>query len=443
MEKPGEAATLSFPEAVAVTSMVRTMRVLIHTIGSAGDVHPFIGVGAALKARGHEVHVITGAVFERAVRDSGLEFHPLGTTEDFDRLRGNPDLWHPRKAFKVIIQGAADPSYAPILEITRKLHDPGNTVILASSLAFGARNARELLGIPMATVHLAPSLFPSVHRQPELHGMIFGQKAPRVLKAIQWWFGGRVVDHHVLPGLNRFRREHGLPPARNLLRDWWHSPDRVIALFPEWFASPQPDWPRQTRVTGFPLFDERGIREVPEAVREFLDAGEPPVIFTPGSAMAHGDVFFREAVKALKRTGRRGILLSPFIETIPADLPDHVRHFSYVPFSEVLPRAAALVYHGGIGTCAQALRAGIPHLVQPMAHDQLDTLSRVRDLGVGLGLVPAKFTDQRIAAVLDRLLTDPGFKTRALEVARRFEPEAWLRRTCEEVEALGAQGPAR
>src|SRR5690606_34135251 len=200
-----------------------------------------------------------------------------------------------------------------------------------------------------------------------------------------------VADHHILPGLNRFRREHGLAPVRDIIRDWWHSPDRVIGLFPEWFGPPQPDWPKQTVLTGFPLFDEKGLRELPPGLEEFLQAGEPPVVFTPGSAMAHGHEFFEEGVKALELGGRRGLLLSRFPETVPKRLPESVRHFEYVPFSEVLPRSAALVYHGGVGTCAQALQAGIPHLVQHMAHDQLDNLSRVRDLGVGDGLAPKQF----------------------------------------------------
>jgi UDP:flavonoid glycosyltransferase YjiC (YdhE family) len=216
----------------------------------------------------------------------------------------------------------------------------------------------------------------------------------------------------------------------------WHSPDRVIALFPDWFGPPQPDWPAQTHVTGFPMFDESGLREVPADLEDFLNAGEPPVVFTPGSAMSQGTAFFREAAGALHLLGKRGILLSRFADTIPADLPEGVRHFSYIPLSQVLPRAAALVYHGGVGTCAQALRAGIPQLVQPMAHDQLDNLSRVRELGVGDGLHPRQFKAKRIAAMLDRLLHDAALKARAVEVSKRFDPAGWVEQTCQRVEAL-------
>lgn len=405
-------------------------------MGSAGDVHPFIGVGKALQARGHEVFMITSAFFEPLAQRAGIEFRAVGTAEDFIRVQDDPNLWHPRKAFETLVHKALNYSYEPILQHARELHKPGETVMLAGSLAFGTRNARELLDIPLATVHLAPALFISTYRQPMLHGAPFGQWAPRFLKRFQWWVGGKVADHHILPGLNRFRHEHGLAPVRDIIRDWWHSPDRVIGLFPEWFGPPQPDWPKQTVLTGFPLFDEKGLREVPPGLEEFLQAGEPPVVFTPGSAMAHGHEFFEEGVKALELSGRRGLLLSRFPETVPKRMPESVRHFEYVPFSEVLPRSAALVYHGGVGTCAQALRAGIPHLVQHMAHDQLDNLSRVRDLGVGDGLAPKQFKAKRIAKVLDELLGNPETIRRAEQVAQRFDAEAWMRRTCELVEAL-------
>lgn len=416
-------------------ALMASMRILIYAMGSAGDVHPFTGLGKALQARGHEVFLITSAYFEDLVRRSGLNFRPLGTVEDFQRVQSDPDLWHPRRAFGAVIKHAVNASYEMILEHARDLRLPGETVIIASSLAFGALTVRELLGIPVASVHLAPSLFVSTYRQPVLHGAPFGQGAPRFLKALQWWVGGKVVDAHLLPGLNAFRATHGLPPVKNMLRGW-HSPDRVIALFPKWFGPPQPDWPVQTRLTGFPLFDEKGLHPLPADLESFIDDGEPPVIFTPGSAMISGHAFFEESVKALKLMNRRGILLTRFPDSIPRNLPPGIRHFSYIPFSQILPRAAALVYHGGVGTCAQTLQAGIPHFLQPMAHDQLDTLSRVRDLGVGDGLHPHQFKAQRIAERLEPLLSDPSVKKRAQEIATRFTPEAWMRESCELVEAL-------
>ena len=296
------------------------MRILIYAMGSAGDVHPFAGIGRALQSRGHEVFVITSPYFEDVVRRAGLEFRPMGSIADFERVQADPHLWHPTKALPSIIRNAVDPSYEPILEHARELSLPGQTVILASSLGWGAMVAKELLGIPVATVHLAPSLFISSHRQPVLHGAPVPQGAPGWMKSLQWWAAGKVVDFHVLPALNRFRKAHGLPPARGMLSHW-HSPDRVIALFPDWFGPPQPDWPAQTRVTGFPMFDESGLRELPADLEDFLNAGEPPVVFTPGSAMSQGSTFFREAAGALKLLGRRGILLSRFADTIPADLP--------------------------------------------------------------------------------------------------------------------------
>jgi hypothetical protein len=132
------------------------MRILIYAMGSAGDVHPFAGIGRALKARGHEVFVITSPYFEDVVHRAGLEFRPMGSIADFERVQADPHLWHPTKALPSIIRNAVDPSYEPILEHARELHLPGKTVILASSLGWGAMVVRELLGIPVATPAGAP-----------------------------------------------------------------------------------------------------------------------------------------------------------------------------------------------------------------------------------------------------------------------------------------------
>src|SRR5688572_21447187 len=141
---------------------------------------------------------------------------------------------------------------------------PGETVLVGSSLAFGARVARDERGIPMATVHLSPAIFRTEHDMPKLPGVPVPNWAPRWMKRKFWEAGDRfMIDPVVAPGLNAFRVEKGLKPVKRVLHDWWHSPDLVVGLFPEWFAAPQPDWPPQTRLTGFPLYDERGVEPLP------------------------------------------------------------------------------------------------------------------------------------------------------------------------------------
>src|SRR5262249_32355180 len=151
-------------------------------------------------------------------------------------------------------------------------------------------------------------------------------------------------------------------------------------LFPEWFGPPQPDWPPNVTMTSFPLFDERGLAELPTDVETFLAAGTPPIVFTPGSAMKQGRAFFTTAVEACVRLGRRGVLLTRFGEQVPPSWPEGIRHFEYVPFSQVFPRAAAVVHHGGIGTTSQCLAAGVPQLIMHMAHDQPDNAARILKL---------------------------------------------------------------
>jgi UDP:flavonoid glycosyltransferase YjiC (YdhE family) len=191
-------------------------------------------------------------------------------------------------------------------------------------------------------------------------------------------------------------------------------------------------WPSQ-----FPLWDEAAQTGTQPELDAFLDAGEAPLVFAPGSANRQAAAFFRAAVDACVRLKRRGILLTQFAEQIPRPLPASVRHFGYVPFSRLLPRAAALVHHGGIGTTAQGLRAGVPHLVMPMAHDQPDNAARLKRLGVGDWLKPAAFRGPAVAARLQRLLTDPAVPPACREVASRFHGVDPAAEACQVIENHG------
>jgi UDP:flavonoid glycosyltransferase YjiC (YdhE family) len=237
----------------------------------------------------------------------------------------------------------------------------------------------------------------------------------------------------------RFRAELGLLPTRevNPLSDS-HSPLRVLALFSKRLADQQPDWPPQTVITGFPVYDQDGGPGLPPALARFLDAGPPPIVFTlaVSAAMVAG-TFFEHSVAAAQRLGRRAVLIvGPSARNRPASLPDGVVTFDYAPFSELFPRAAAVVHAGGIGTTGLALRAGRPMLVVPFAHDQPDNAARLTRLGVARTLLPGRYRAPRVAAELRCLLDDPAYTRRAAEVGAEVRREDGVRAACDALEAL-------
>jgi rhamnosyltransferase subunit B len=397
------------------------MHAILVAVGSHGDVHPFVGLGLALRSRGHRVTVATNEHFASLVRRVGLEFHAIGSDEKFREGIADADVWHARRGFQTIMRWVS-PLIGPVYEFIRDNYVPGETVVAASTLGFGARVAEEKLGVPTAMVHLSPAVFRSLIDPPTLPGAGFLKWLPAPLAKVFWSLGDRfMLDAKIAPVLNEYRATLGLSRRTSIFGDYIHSPRRVIGMFPEWFAAPPVDWPAQVRLAGFPLYDEKGVEPLSSELQHFLDAGDAPIGFTPGSAMVHGNEFFQTAADACVRLGRRGILLTRHVEQIPRTLPDNVKHFAYAPFSELLPRCAALVHHGGIGTTSQALRAGTAQLVMPMSHDQPDNAARVKKLGCGDVIAPSKFKPRAVAEKLDRLLREEMVAGACRGCARRFE----------------------
>jgi rhamnosyltransferase subunit B len=418
------------------------MRILLAPFGSHGDVHPFIGLGLALKARGHDVHIITSGAFRDLVERHGFEFAPVGTAEEFEDFARDPDLWHPRRSVRAIL--GRPEKMAPMLrEGYRHIAEryrPGETVLVGGILAFWARIAHDKPGIPFATVHIQPSVIPSVIDPPEFASLRMRSWWPHWFRSFLFWVGDRwVVDPMLAPPVNDFRRELGLPPVQFLLGRWVHSPQRVIGLFPEWYGHAA-DWPPQFRHAGFIRYDQAEC-PMPHEVEAFLHGGEPPIIFTFGSAMRQGAPYFAAAVEACRILGRRGLLLAKGRDQIPADLPASVLHAEYAPFSQVFPRAAAVVHHGGIGTTAQGLAAGVPQLVMPLAFDQPDNARRLERLGVGARLWPNQFTGSTAAAAIRALLERPGIASHCREVAQWMAKGNPAATACDFIEALVGQEP--
>jgi len=415
-------------------------KMILCPAGSYGDVHPFVGLGLVLKRRGHDVSIHTNGYFRPLVERAGLRFVEVGTKEEYESAVANPDLWHKTKAGKVVADMCAlliERGYAALeREVVA-----GETMVAAGSLAFSARIAHETMGVPMATIHLQPSLIRSVHETPLL-GHLNINWMPAFLKRATFWLADALILDRIFAGpVNRFRARFGLAPIRHMIEDWWHSPLLTVGMFPEWFAAPQPDWPAQIRLTDFPLWDEQGVTPIEPALEEFLAAGERPIVFTPGSAMIHGHDWLRAGAEACAALGRRGVLLTRYPEQLPANLPESVRHFAYAPFSQLLPRCAALVHHGGIGTMSQALAAGIPQLIKPMAHDQFDNAARIERLGVGLGMIKRTTNGRATALRLDEMFHISGLNERCAAVAEMVGSRQGLEETAVLLEQVSGLAP--
>jgi UDP:flavonoid glycosyltransferase YjiC (YdhE family) len=384
----------------------QSRHIIAVALGSYGDVHPVVGVCRALQSRGHSIDFIANPLYEELVLSSGFEFHAVGEADDFLGVTRNPRMWKLRHGARILGEGLILPYMRPVFENIRRLRR-ADSIAIAPATAFGARIAKEALGVRLVTLDLQPVLFRSDFDSP---GLPIEPLGP--MPAVSKWLRRAVYasadalffDRVLRRSTNAFRAEFGLPPVRRLFHHWIHSPDLTLGLFPEWYGEPQPDWPASAATSGFPLFDEGDKRPQPEGLDEFLDAGDPPILFTPGTAMRHAAKFFATSVKACEQLGRRAILLSHFPEQLPQPLPATVRSYDYVPLSRVLPRAAALVYHGGIGTASQALAAGTPHLVVPHSFDQPDNAARLVRLGVGRTIFPMFYTPRRAANRLQWLL---------------------------------------
>jgi UDP:flavonoid glycosyltransferase YjiC (YdhE family) len=384
----------------------KQIRFIFVPLGSAGDVNPMVWLARLVADRGHEpVMVIQTAMADYAER-AHLRFRPTGSKEEQEQLTRNPDLWHPFRAFPLLAKHF--PEWArEMLPVIRSEIVPGRTVLVGAGIAFAARIAAESALLPLVTVQLQPSIFMSPQDTPVLmRGMEHVKKCPLWFRKLVFRLSQWEADRQLAPSVNRLREESGLgTKARGILHRWGQSPDLVLGLFPEWFGPRQPDWPPQIVLTRFPLFDEATTRPCPPEWEAFSRSGTKPILFTPGSANMHGRSFFEAGMRACQALGQRAAFVTPFAEHLPSPLAAGMKHFEFLPFSRVFHQCAAVVHHGGIGTCAQGLAAGVPQLLMAMAHDQPDNGWRLRQLGTGDYLYPNQFTAERVQEKLKSLTT--------------------------------------
>jgi UDP:flavonoid glycosyltransferase YjiC (YdhE family) len=416
-------------------------RIVVTTFGSLGDLHPYIAIALGLQARGHEVILAAGECYRKKIEALGVSFRPLRPDNDWvddPSLMGRrmDPLLGTARVMKELLMPAVRDSYADTLAAAE-----GADLLVGNQATYATRLVAEKRGIPWVSVMHIPMGFFSAYDPPLLAGVTDLMKLLRCLGPAFINLVGDVLKRLTATWarpLIRLRAEIGLPPGPevNPLVDG-HAPWLHLALFSRRLVDKQRDWPPQTFVTGFPWFDHHGDAGLPPALVQFLEAGPPPLVFTLGTAVSSNPgKFYEVSAAAARRLGCRAVLILKDSRNQLASLPDGVAAFDYAPFSQLFPRAAAIIHHGGIGTTGFAMRSGRPMLVMPCAWDQPDNGARVARLGIARVLPPRHYNPDRVAAELRHLLNNPSYAQRAREVGAEVQREDGARTACDALEAL-------
>ncbi len=421
---------------------MNSKHIVFATFGSLGDLHPYIAIALELKRRGHRPLIATFDGLREAVGAAGIEFTAMrpGMDELGDRLAVMQRLLEPWRGPEYLVRGMFMPrvreSYDDLLRAAG-----GADLLITHPLAFAGPLIAEQRGMRWVSTLLSPlSLFSAI--DPPLFAAApwlqyvrkFGVAPYRLMFGL-----ARLKVRQWEKPLYRLRAELGLPPARGIAQlEGQYSPLLNLALFSRVLASPQADWPEQTVLCGFPRYDSPPADAGTQAELDaFFAAGDPPIVFGLGSSavLIAGD-FWHEAIEAAQRLKRRAILLTGAPPESLGAVPPTVKVFQYLPYSAVFPRTAAVVHSGGIGTLAQALAAGRPQLIVPVAFDQPDNARRAAQLGVALTVPFKKATADAMTEALEMLLASPDYAARARAIGEQVGREDGARNACDELERV-------
>jgi UDP:flavonoid glycosyltransferase YjiC (YdhE family) len=423
------------------------MNVLLATIGSGGDVHPYIALGAALQRRGHRATLLSNPYFQERIERAGLGFAPLGTREEYLRAVAHPDLVHRSRGPAFVLNELVLSKSREMFVHARKIIRAQRVdLVVRHLIAFGAGWAAQREGVREVSATLSPLFWLST-QDPGVFRHWEPRRYPRWLAAWRLSLAKFVARFQFDPGINVGRAEAGLPAQRDAFVRELVGGERTLGLWSGAFRPAQGDDPAHGRICGFTWYDGSSGGLDP-ALQRFLDSGRPgdePVVFTLGTSVVHhaGD-FFALCARVCRSLGRRGVLLTGPSEAgnAPPELPSGLIAVPYASFAALLPRACATVHHGGLGTTAQALRAGRPSLVIPFANDEFDQAARVHRLGLGGSLYAGRLSERRLRAALASILSDQSIAQQAAAMGERLRQEDGAERAVDELESLIA-APAR
>jgi UDP:flavonoid glycosyltransferase YjiC (YdhE family) len=428
-------------------------KIVFSAWGSLGDLHPFLAMAVELKRRGHAPCIVTLSAYREIVERLGVAWRRLrpdssDTVARADMVRRALDPRDgPRYIFQEILAPSVRESYEDVAAALAE--DGGADLYVSHAVPPIGATAAEKTGVPWVSCTLSPIAFLSAFDPPEFPQtpgvrplFALHPKIAEILYEI-----GKATTLPWVESVRMLRQDLGLPASGNPIFEGQHSPTRTLALFSPLFGTPQPDFPPQTIVTGFPFFEDSD-EPSPAPAREvlaFLDAGEPPIVVTLGSsAVWIGGDAFRAAIEAGRKLKRRILLLTgdeTLAETPP--LPEGSAAFPYAPHGCVMPRACVVIHHGGVGTTGQALRAGRPMAIIPFGQDQPDNARRCVALGVARTVGRGGRGLERLTDAVRELLENPNYARRAQEVGAAIRAERGTARACDAVEEVLRRASSR
>lgn len=412
-------------------------RIIIAPYGSLGDLHPLLALAVELRRRGHEIVINTLAVYREKIDALGFEFHPLRPDVNLDDRELAREMMDAKSGTEKLLREILIPNVRPMYEDLTEVVK-GADLLISGEVVFAAASVVEKTGIKWITTSLAPGSFMSPHdpivpptAQWLRHFRFLGATFHRGIFALV----RRMVESWFAP-YREFRRELGLSEDHNPLFDGKCSDLLHLAMFSKVLGKPQPDWHIPTLQTGFCFYDgQNDLGKMPADLSEFLETGEPPIVFTLGSAaVMDARDFFEESAKAARILNKRAVLLYGIFNQPPKLLDENIVGFDYAPYSQVFPKAACVVHQGGVGTTSQVLRAGVPQLIMPFSHDQPDNAARCERIGVARTISREKYNAENAAKQISELLGDLSYQANAVEMSNIVRAEHGTKIACDAIE---------
>jgi len=390
-------------------------RVALAVEGTRGDVYPMLALGERLRARGHDVVVCAPPDFRGDAEARGFAFHPVA--QDVRAyLEAQAAALHagPLAMLGEMRRFLVSNAEAQFRDLADALDD-GTDLVLSAGTQLAASSVAQWLGVPHRFVAYFPAMFPCSEHPP---ATVPHQTLPGWLNRTAWWATVKVLDRMVRPTVNRERARLGLRPARDLYQIAL-SERPVLAADSELATAPAAGRVPVQQVRCLHPFEEAPL---PDKLRDFLDAGEPPVYVGFGS-MTDPDPArsTRLILEAVERAEVRAVISAGWAGLGGMPLPEEVRVVDAVCHASLFRRVCAVVHHGGAGTTTTAARAGVPQIVVPHVLDQYYWGRRVEVLGLGPpALRRERLTAEELALSLRSLRDNELVAERAADLGREL-----------------------